>query len=115
MKEYIGKLNVDGLHIAIITARFNEIVTKKLLEGALETLSQYGLSRNQIICVSVPGALEIPLATKLIIENNSVDAVICLGAVIKGATAHFDIVANQSAADIAQIALGCKIPIINGI
>ena len=115
MREYTGKLSSDGLKIAIITSRFNEFVTEKLFSGALDTLEQYGFLKEQIISIFVPGALEIPVATKLLIDNNSIDAAICLGAVIKGDTAHFDIVANQSASCIAQLALSSKIPIINGI
>jgi 6,7-dimethyl-8-ribityllumazine synthase len=90
-------------------------VTKSLLEGALDELERCGISKHDVTIAWVPGAFEIPLIAKQFAISNQCDAVICLGAIIKGATPHFDYVASQSAAGIATISLETNLPIINGI
>lgn len=115
MHEHSGLLQAKGFRFAIIVARFNELITKSLLEGALDSLRRHGADENKITVVWVPGALEVPVAAKALAESKKYDAIICLGAVIRGATAHFDVVVGQSASGIAQVALSSGIPVLNGI
>jgi len=115
LKEYKGCLIVPQARIGIVVGRFNELVTKSLLEGALDALERYGILQNNIILVWVPGAFEIPLVAKKLAQTGQVDAIICLGAIIRGTTAHFEHVATQCASGIAQVSLKTNIPIIFGI
>lgn len=115
MKEFKGKLLISNARIGIVVARFNELVTKSLLNGALETLERLGIHKENISIAWVPGAFEIPLTAQTMAETNNFDAIVCLGAVIRGATPHFDFVAGQAAAGIAKIALENKIPVIFGV
>lgn len=115
MKELRGKLSGEGLSIAIVVARFNEMITKSLLSGAQEELLQYGVDEDMITTVWVPGAFEIAPVAKKLALSGEYDAVICLGAVIRGATPHFDYVAGQAASGIAQVALETSIPAIFGL
>lgn len=115
MKEYKGRLIASNARIGIVIARFNELITKSLLEGALEGLERFGVQQNNITLVWVPGSFEIPLAARQLAQSGQVDAVICLGAVIRGVTAHFDYVAGQTASGIANIALETKLPVIFGV
>lgn len=115
MKEYIGKLQGDNLRIAIVVARFNELITKKLLEGAIEGLTRLGTSENDIAVAWVPGSFEIPVVVKKMASSGNFDAVICLGAIIRGSTSHFDYVAGQASSGIGQISLETGIPTIFGV
>lgn len=115
MKEYKGRLIAHQLRIGIVVARFNELVTKSLLSGALEGLERYGVPSSHIKIIWVPGSYEIPLATKQLALTGQVDAIICLGAVIRGATAHFEYVASQAASGIANVSLEMNLPVIFGI
>lgn len=115
MKEYRGRLIAHQMRIGIVVARFNELVTKNLLAGALEGLERYGVSKDNILVVWVPGSFEIPLIAKQMALGGGVDAVVCLGAIIRGATAHFDHVANQTSSGIAQVALDTNLPVIFGV
>lgn len=115
MKEYKGRLIAPKARIGIVVARFNELVTKSLLNGALEGLERFGISKNNVTIAWVPGAFEIPLVAKQLAKTNQFDAIICLGAIIRGATAHFDYVASQSASGIAHVALETHLPVIFGI
>lgn len=115
MKEYKGRLIASTVRIGIVVARFNELVTKSLLSGALEGLERFGVSQNNIGIAWVPGSFEIPLIAKQMANTGQYDAIICLGAVIRGATSHFDYVAGQSASGIAHVALETNLPIIFGI
>lgn len=112
MKEYIGLYRGQGLKIGIVVSRFNELVTKNLLAGAVDGLIRHGVASDDISIVWVPGAFEIPVAAKVMAQSGAYHAVICLGAVIRGATAHFEHVAGQSASGIAHVALETSLPII---
>lgn len=112
---YEGKLLGDRLKIGIVVSRFNELVTGRLLSGALDALQRHGVAEADITTAWVPGAFEIALAAKRMAESERYDAVICLGAVIRGQTPHFDFVAGESAKGIAQIGLASGVPVIYGI
>jgi 6,7-dimethyl-8-ribityllumazine synthase len=115
MKEYIGQLVSKGLKYGIIVSRFNSFITDRLLDGAVDALSRSGVSDSEIEVYRVPGAFEIPVTAKKIIESKKYDAIICLGAVIRGETPHFDFVANEVTKGIAQLNLEYAIPISYGI
>lgn len=115
IKEITGKLNGEKLHIGIIVSRFNEMITKSLYEGAVEMLIRLGVAEKDITRVTVPGAFEIPLAAKKMAHSKKYHAVICLGAVIRGATPHFDYVAGHAAGGIAQVAQESGIPVVFGV
>ena len=110
---YRGNLDGTGHRFAIVCARFNKPIVERLLSGALESLDQHGAV--DIAVAWVPGAFEIPLAAKHFAESGEYEAVICLGCVIRGETAHFDMVAEQSAAGIMETSLSTRIPIIYGV
>jgi 6,7-dimethyl-8-ribityllumazine synthase len=110
-----GNFETRGRRFGIVVSRFNEFVSKELLGGALECLRRHGASDEAVTVVWVPGSYDIPLATKHLAENGKVDAVICLGAVIRGATSHFDYVAAEAAKGIAQIGLATGVPTIFGV
>ncbi|MBS0272789.1 MAG: 6,7-dimethyl-8-ribityllumazine synthase [Proteobacteria bacterium] len=115
MKEYKGRLIAPKARIGIVVARFNELVTKSLLSGALEALERFGIPQNNVTIAWVPGSFEIPLVAKQLAQTGELDAIICLGAVIRGATAHFDYVAGQVASGITNVSLETQIPVIFGI
>lgn len=115
MQEFSGKLNGQNYSFGIVVARFNELITKKLLEGCLEGLERHGVEKNRIAISWVPGAFEVPVVAKRMAESSKYDAVICLGAIIKGSTSHFDYVSSQAAAGVAHTALHTGIPAIFGI
>jgi 6,7-dimethyl-8-ribityllumazine synthase len=110
-----GHLNGAGMRLAIIVARFNSIVTDRLLAGALDALKRYGVGDDDILVVRVPGSLEIPVVARQLATSGSYDAVICLGAVVRGATPHFDYVAAGAANGIAASALEAGRPVIFGV
>lgn len=114
-KELKGDLNGQGLKVAVVAARFNEIITRQLLAGAIDTLTRYGVGDQDISVAWVPGAFELPLVAKTMAQTGNYDAVICLGAVIRGETGHYDMVANQSAGGIASVSLGTGVPTIFGV
>ncbi|QOR35476.1 6,7-dimethyl-8-ribityllumazine synthase [Clostridium sp. 'deep sea'] len=115
MKEYQGTLVSKGKRYAIIVARFNEFIGSKLLSGAIDALKRHGVNDEEITKVWVPGAFEIPLIAKKIALKKDYDAVICLGAVIRGATSHYDLVASEVSKGIAQVSLQTQKPIIFGV
>lgn len=115
MKIYEGNVTGRGLKIAIVVARFNEFITSKLLEGALDTLKRHETEDGNISVVWVPGSFEIPLAAKKLAESKNFDAIICLGAVIRGATTHYDYVCNEVSKGIAQVGLQTGVPTIFGV
>ena len=115
MNEFIGKLQGEELHVAIVVARFNETITQRLLKGALEGLKQQGVNEKNITVAWVPGAFEVPIIAKKFAISGNFEAVISLGAVIRGETSHFDYVAGQASSGVAQVALETGIPIIFGI
>lgn len=115
MKTYSANLYSEGKKYAIIVGRFNEFIGGKLLSGAIDGLTRHGVKEDEIQVIWVPGAFEIPLAAKKLAKSKKFDAVICLGAVIRGATYHFEYVAGEVAKGIAQASLETEIPIIFGV
>jgi len=115
MKEIKGNLNAEGVKLVLVVSRFNEFITKQLLEGAVDAYERLGGSKDDLTVVWVPGALEIPLVAKKYAEKDEVDAVVALGCVIRGATYHFDVVAGQSASGLMKAGLDTGKPIVNGI
>lgn len=107
-----GNITAKGLRFAIVASRFNEFITSKLLEGALDMLRRHGAPENAVDVVWVPGAFEIPLAAKKLASCGKYDAVICVGAVIRGATSHYDYVCNEVSKGVAQAALATGVPVI---
>ncbi|HBI15049.1 MAG TPA: 6,7-dimethyl-8-ribityllumazine synthase [Desulfobulbaceae bacterium] len=116
MAKYIeGNLNGAGRKLGIVVARFNSFISEKLLEGAIDTLVRSGVDGEDIEVVRVPGAFEIPLAAQRMARSGKYDAVICLGAVIRGATPHFDYVAGEVAKGTAQVMLDTSLPVLFGV
>lgn len=115
MKNYEGELQAKGLKFAIIISRFNDFITKKLHDGAVDALIRHGASEQNIDVIKVPGAFEIPLAAKVVAQKKSYNAVICLGTVIRGATPHFDYVASEAAKGIATASMETGVPIAFGV
>ncbi len=115
VKTLEGNLLADGLRIGIVAARFNEFITGKLLEGALDAFRRHGGDEENLTVAWVPGSFEIPLTAKKMAMSGDYDAVVCLGAVIRGATAHFDMVAGEAAKGIAMAGLESGIPVIFGV
>jgi 6,7-dimethyl-8-ribityllumazine synthase len=115
MEVKTGKLDAGGKAFAIVVARFNDFVTGKLLEGAVDTLVRLGVSEGDITVAWVPGAFEIPVAAAKLARAGNVDAVICLGTVVRGQTPHFDFVAGECAAGIARLSLETGLPVILGV
>jgi 6,7-dimethyl-8-ribityllumazine synthase len=110
-----GELIGEGLRIGIVRARFNEAITAKLAEACLSELDRLDVDTSEVRHVSVPGALEIPMALKAMAESGDFDALIALGCVIRGATYHFELVADQSGAGVMRVALDHGVPIANAI
>ncbi|MBL0702263.1 MAG: 6,7-dimethyl-8-ribityllumazine synthase [Desulfosarcina sp.] len=110
-----GKLQADGKKFGIVVSRFNNFISDRLLEGALDALIRSGAAEDDIDIVKVPGAFEIPLLSQKMAEKGKYDAVICLGAVIRGATPHFDYVSSEATKGIANVSLQHGIPVILGI
>lgn len=115
MKVYEGKLVARGLKFGIIVGRFNEFIGNKLLGGALDALKRHGVEESEIEIAWVPGAFEIPLAAKKMAKLNKYDALICLGAVIRGATPHFEYVSSEVTKGIASVSLETEVPVIFGV
>ncbi|HLP45919.1 MAG TPA: 6,7-dimethyl-8-ribityllumazine synthase [Candidatus Deferrimicrobium sp.] len=115
MKEYNGELTAKGFKFAIIVSRFNDFITARLLDGAIDAIARNGGDKENIDVFRVPGSFEIPLVAKRIAKAQKHDAIICLGAVIRGETPHFDYVANEVTKGIAQLNLEFAIPIAYGI
>jgi 6,7-dimethyl-8-ribityllumazine synthase len=113
--EYEGKLDASGMRLAVVASRFNDDVTKLLLDGARQKLGDHGLDPDTVPVAWVPGAFEIPLVAKRLGESGEFDAVICMGAVIRGDTPHFDFVAGECAAGISRVALDTGVPIAFGV
>lgn len=115
MKKIEGKLSAQGQKIGIVAARFNEFITSKLLGGAEDSFIRHGGDPDDIEVAWVPGAFEIPLIAKKMADSGRYDAVVCLGAVIRGATPHFDMVANEATKGIAKVGFDSNIPVIFGV
>ncbi|MCK4984870.1 MAG: 6,7-dimethyl-8-ribityllumazine synthase [Desulfobacterales bacterium] len=114
-KTFEAHLNAEGKKFAIVVSRFNDFITEKLLSGALDALVRSGAKDSDIQIVKVPGSFEIPLVAKKIAKKKGLDAIICLGAVIRGATPHFDYVSAEVSKGIAQVSLESEVPIIFGV
>lgn len=116
MANYIeGKITAEGLRFAIVASRFNEFITSKLLEGALDMLRRHGATEEAMDVAWVPGAFEVPLVAKKLAASGKYDAVICVGAVIRGATSHYDYVCNEVSKGVAQVGLSTGVPVIFAI
>lgn len=115
MKILEGNLVADGAKIGIVAARFNEFIVSKLVGGSLDALKRHGVEEDNIDVAWVPGAFEIPLVAKKMAVSKKYDAVICLGAVIKGATPHFDYVCSEVSKGVATVSLNSDIPVIFGV
>jgi 6,7-dimethyl-8-ribityllumazine synthase len=110
-----GEVSAKGVRFVIVVSRFNDFISQRLLDGALDALKRHGASDDQIQIVKVPGAFEIPATAKRLCSDSRFDCVICLGAVIRGATPHFEYISSQVARGIASVALESRIPISFGV
>ena len=114
-KELSGDLNGQGLRVAVVVARFNELVTRPLLNAAIGTLTRYGVVDDDINVVWVPGAFELPVVAKSLAKTSRFDTIVCLGAVIRGETGHYDMVAGNAARGISQVGVDTGVPTIFGV
>ncbi len=112
---YEGKLVADGLRFGLVASRFNELIVSRLLSGARDVLARHGASEEQVEVAWVPGAFELPVVAQRMAESGRYDAIICLAAIIRGATPHFEYVASEAAKGIAQVALRTGLPVIYGV
>ena len=115
MKTFEGKLVSQNIKVGIVAARFNEFITSKLLSGAMDGLFRHDVQDADVHVAWVPGAFEIPMAAKKLAESGKYDAVICLGAVIRGATPHFDYVCAEASKGIAQVSMQTGVPVAFGV
>ena len=115
MKVLEGKLTAEGLRVGIVAARFNEFITNKLVSGAIDALTRHGASEDNLTMAWVPGAFEIPLVAQKMASSGNFDAVICLGAVIRGSTPHFDYVSNAVTQGVAHVGLQTGVPTVFGV
>ncbi len=115
MKEFVGKTESQGLKIGIVVSRFNEMITEGLLGGALDTLKEAGVVDEDITLVRVPGSFEIPLAAQRLAQTGKLEAIVCLGAVIRGETPHFDYICLQVSNGVCEVALKYDLPVTFGI
>jgi len=114
-KQFEGKLLGQGLKFGLVVSRFNEFITNKLLSGAKDALLRHGATEENIDIAWVPGAFEIPLVAKKLAQGKKYDAIICLGAVIRGGTPHFEYIAAEVTKGIAAVGLESGLPVINGV
>lgn len=115
MRIIEGMLRGEGKKFAIVVSRFNDFITSKLLDGALDCLHRHGVKDDDLSLIRVPGAFEIPLAAQKLAQSGNYDGVICLGAVIRGATTHYDYVCSEVSKGIAKVSLDTNIPVGFGI
>lgn len=115
MKTYEGSLVAKKIKVAIVAARFNEFITSKLIGGAMDGLKRHGVQEEDVNLVWVPGAFEIPLVASKLAKSGKYDAVICLGAVIRGSTSHYDYVCAEVSKGIATVSLDSQIPVLFGV
>ncbi len=114
-RTFEGKLDASGLRFALVASRFNELLTGRLVEGALDCLARHGAHDEDIRLVRVPGAWEIPLVSSRLAASGTVDAVIALGVLIRGSTPHFEYIAAEAAKGLAQVALASGVPVAFGV
>lgn len=110
-----GNLKADGLKFALVVSRFNEFITGQLLDGAIDALIRHGATADSIKVCRVPGAFELPLAAQRLAAKGEYDAIVCLGALIRGSTSHYDLVAAEATKGIAQVSLANSLPVIFGV
>jgi len=115
MKTSVGRVDGIGLRVAVVASRFNSAVTERLLSGALEALRQHGVAEEAIEVVRVPGAFELPLAVELIAARGDLDAIVSIGAVVKGETPHFDFIAGWVVAELGRQSVQHRLPIALGV
>lgn len=115
MKTFEGKLVSENIRIGIVASRFNEFITSKLLSGAIDGLQRHGVGEEEIHVAWVPGAFEIPLIASKMANSRKYDAIICLGAVIRGSTSHYDYVCNEVSKGIASVELSSGVPVMFGV
>ncbi len=114
-KELNGDMNGEGLRVAVVVARFNEVITRHLLTGALETLTRHGVGDDDISVAWVPGSFELPVVAKTLAKTGRYDSIVCLGAVIRGETGHYEMVAGQAASGTSAVSLETGVPTIFGV
>lgn len=115
MKVVEGQLDAQGLRFALIVSRFNEALTTRLEQGAVDCLVRHGADEENLTLIRVPGAWEIPIVAAKVAQAGEVDAVVCLGALVRGGTAHFDLIASEVAKGIAQAAISSGVPLTFGV
>ncbi len=115
MRNFEGKLNAKGLKVGVVISRFNDLVTKELLTGAEDCWLRHEGTKDNFEKVWVPGAFEIPLTAQLLADKKQYDVIVCLGAVIRGSTPHFDFIASEVSKGIAKVTLDSKKPVIFGV
>ncbi|MEF2145719.1 MAG: 6,7-dimethyl-8-ribityllumazine synthase [Desulfovibrionaceae bacterium] len=115
LKTIEGKLEAKGLKIALVASRFNDFIVDRLISGAVDYLVRHGMDREDLTMVRVPGAFEMPVVTRKLIQKGQFDGVVCLGAVIRGGTPHFDFVANECIKGLAQVSLETGVPVGFGV
>ena len=115
MTTFEGKLNGQGMKFGLVVGRFNELISTRLYEGALDCLRRHDVADGDVDAAWVPGAFEMPLVARRLAESGKYDAVICLGAVIRGGTPHFDYVAGETAKGIAKASLDTGVPVVFGV
>ena len=115
MNQIEGDLIATDLKIAFVVSRFNEFVSERLLEGALDSLARHGCNKDEVTVLRVPGAFELPLAAKKLAESEKFDAIVCLGTVIRGETSHFDYVCANASSGIASASLETGVPVSFGL
>lgn len=114
-KVHQGRLRAEGFRYAIVASRWNDFLTARLIEGALDALERLGANENSVEIFRVPGGFEIPMITRKVAQSKKFDAVICLGAILRGQTPHFDFVAGEATSGIARVAAETGIPVLYGI
>lgn len=114
-KVHQGLLKAEGFRFAIIASRWNDFITARLVEGAIDALERLGANEKSVEIFKVPGSFEIPLTAQKVADSGGFDAIICLGTVIRGATAHFDYVAGEAAKGIAQVSIKSGVPVLFGV
>jgi 6,7-dimethyl-8-ribityllumazine synthase len=114
-KTYEGKLLAEGLRFGIVVSRFNEFITRKLLDGAMDALTRHGAKADDVGVAWVPGTFEVPLVAQKLASSGKYDAVVCLGALIRGATPHFEYLAAEVTKGIAQVGLSTGVPTVYGV
>ena len=110
-----GKVVAEGMKVGIVASRFNSFIVQKLLDGAVDGLVRHGVAEEDITAAWVPGAFELPIVAKQMAESGKYDAVICVGAVIRGSTSHYELVCNEVAKGIAQVSMQTGVPVLFGV